>query len=301
MNYLIVLLASLILHLLIRNFFLKKNYIDEINQRSSHKTIATRSGGTVLFIILFLYCLYLYFNKEQPFDFSLLIPLGILYITGLYDDIYKVDFGLKFIFQIIVAKYMIDMGYVIDLFSFFELEFTFSRSISQIISIFIFVAVFNAYNFIDGIDSNIHLETIKNLLLLLIFFKPNQTYLNLILFTFIIIFVTLFFNLRKKGKVFMGDSGSLILPFLIIIFTFQSSYIGDKNIIKYLFIIFLYPLIDLSRVVLIRLKNKKSPFLPDKNHIHHLLNKKVNSHFKVSIIIMSVVFTLQLSLILLLF
>ena len=99
----------------------------------------------------------------------------------------------------------------------------------------------------------------------------------------------------------MGDSGSLILPFLIIIFTFQSSYIGDKNIIKYLFIIFLYPLIDLSRVVLIRLKNKKSPFLPDKNHIHHLLNKKVNSHFKVSIIIMSVVFTLQLSLILLLF
>lgn len=301
MNYFLVLFTSFIFHLLIRTFFLKNNFIDEINQRSSHNTIATRSGGTVLFIILFLYCVYLYFNGEQPFDFSLLIPLGILYVTGLYDDIYKVDYGLKFIFQIIVAKYMIDIGYVIDLFSFFELEISFSRQISQIITIFIFVAVFNAYNFIDGIDSNIYLETIKNLLLILFFFSPNQTYLNLILFTLIIVFVTLFFNLSKKDKVFMGDSGSLILPFLLIVFTFQSSYLGDKNIIKYLFLIFLYPLLDLFRVVLIRLKNKQSPFLPDKNHIHHLLNKKINSHFKVAIIIMSVVLTLQLSLILLIF
>ena len=301
MNYLLVLFTSFIFHLLIRNFFLKKNFIDEINQRSSHTNIATRSGGTVLFIILFLYCVYLYFNGKQPFDFSLLIPLSILYLTGLYDDIYKVDYGLKFIFQIIVAKYLIDIGYVIDLFSFFELEITFSRQISQIITIFIFVAVFNAYNFIDGVDSNIYLETIKNLILILFFFNPNQTYLNLILFTLIIIFVTLFFNLSKKSKVFMGDSGSLILPFLLIVFSFQSSYLGDKNIIKYLFLIFLYPLIDLSRVVFIRVKNKKSPFLPDKNHIHHILNKKINSHFKVSLIIMSVVLTIQLSLILLIF
>ena len=301
MNYLLVLITSFILHLLIKNFFLKNNFVDEINQRSSHNTIATRSGGTVLFIILFLYCVYLYFNGEQPFDFSILIPLGILFVTGLYDDIYRVDFGLKFIFQIIVAKYLIDIGYVIDVFSFFEYEYVFSRQVSQIITIFIFVTIINAYNFIDGIDANIHFETIKNLILILFFFSPNQTYLNLILFTLIITLVTLFFNLRKKGKVFMGDSGSLILPLLLIVFIFQSTYFGDQNTIKYLFIVFLYPLIDLVRVVLIRLKNKKSPFLPDKNHLHHLINNKTNSHLQSSITITIFVLILQLAIIFLIF
>ena len=301
MIYLLVLTLSIILNLFFKTIFLRKKIVDEINIRSSHNTIATRSGGTVLFVVLLFYSSYLYFIGEQPFDFSIFIPLGILYITGLYDDIYKVDFGLKFIFQIIAAKYMIDTGYVIDIFSFFELEYAFSRQISQIITIIVFVAVFNAYNFIDGIDSNIHLETIKNILLIIIFFQPNQTYLNLMFFSLIIIFVTLFFNLSKKQKVFMGDSGSLILPLLIIIFTYESTYSGDRNILKYLFVIFLYPLIDLSRVVLIRLKNKRSPFLPDTNHIHHLLNKKLNSHFKVAIIIMSIVLTLQLFLILIIF
>ncbi len=301
MNYIIVFLLSIFLNYFLRNFFIKKRFIDEINHRSSHKTIATRSGGSVLFLVLFLYCAFLYFNGEQPFDFSILIPLGILFVTGLYDDIYKVDFGLKFIFQIIVAKYLIDLGYVIDLFSFFEYEYVFSRQISQIVTIFIFVAIINAYNFIDGIDANIHLETIKNLALILFFFNPNQTYFNLILFTLIIISVTLFFNLQKKGKVFMGDSGSLILPLLIIIFIFQSTYLGDQNTIKYLSIIFLYPLIDLLRVVIIRLKNKKSPFLPDTNHIHHLISNKLNSHFKSSFIIMSLVFIVQLVLIILIF
>ena len=301
MSYFIVFFLSILLNYLIRNYFLKKRFIDEINHRSSHKTIATRSGGSVLFLVIFLYCIYLYIKGIQPFDFSIIIPISILFVTGLYDDIYKVDFGLKFIFQIIVAKYLIDLGYIIDVFSFFGFECSFSRQISQIITIFIFVAIINAYNFIDGIDSNIHLETIKNLILILFFFQPNQTYFNLIVFTLIVVFITLLFNLKKKGKVFMGDSGSLIIPILLIVFVFQSTYFGDQNTTKYLFIIFLYPLIDLVRVVLLRINSKKSPFLPDRNHFHHIINNKINSHFKSSLIIMSVVIILQLGLFYILF
>lgn len=297
MIYISVIIISFILNFFFRNFFLKKNILDEINQRSSHETIATRSGGTVLFLILFFYCLYLYINNKQPFDFSIFIPMAILFTTGLYDDIYKVDFGLKFLFQIIAAKYLIDIGYIIDVFSIFGYEFMFSRMFSQIITIFLIVAIINAYNFIDGIDSNIHLETIKNLSLIILFFQPNDTFLNLIVFTLIIVSITLIFNLNKKVKVFMGDSGSLLIPFLLIVFVFESSFSGDQNIIKYLGIIFLYPIIDLIRVVFLRLKSKKSPFLADKNHIHHLLNTKINSHFKTSIIIMifSLLFQLTVS------
>ena len=64
---------------------------------------------------------------------------------------------------------------------------------------FLFFVQYNAYNFIDGIDANIHLETIKNQALIL-FFSIQSNYFNLILFTLIIISVTLFFNLQKRGK-----------------------------------------------------------------------------------------------------
>ena len=55
-------------------------------------------------------------------------------------------------------KLLIDVGYVIDIFSIFGYEYTFTRIISQLITIFI-ITIFNAYNFIDGIDSNIHFES----------------------------------------------------------------------------------------------------------------------------------------------
>jgi len=297
MSYLLVFFLAIILNFWIKKIVINKNIIDSINSRSSHQTLATRSGGTVLFIIISLYFFYLYYNNEQPFDFSILIPLTILFCTGLYDDIHNVDFGLKFIFQIIVAKYLIDIGYVINIFSLFGNEFIFSRQLSQLVTIIFFVSIINAYNFIDGIDSNIHFETLKNLLIILFFLNPNQTLINFIIFIIITVLVTLFFNLSKTSKVFMGDSGSLIIPLLLIIFVFDSNYIGDENIIKYIIIIFLYPLIDLARIVVIRLLNKKSPFIADKNHIHHLINKRLGSHLKSSLLIMLIVFTFQIILI----
>ena len=73
-------------------------------------------------------------------------------VVGLYDDIYKLDFKLKFIFQIIVAKIIIDNGLIIDnlhgIFGVFEL----SRILGQLFTIFIIVAIINSINFIDGID-----------------------------------------------------------------------------------------------------------------------------------------------------
>jgi UDP-GlcNAc:undecaprenyl-phosphate GlcNAc-1-phosphate transferase len=280
MTYIIFLFLSIALNYALRKLFIKKNIVDAINHRSSHIVKATRTGGLVLFTLILAYTIFLYVQGIQPYDFSIMIPISILFITGLYDDIYHVDFGLKFIFQIIAAKILIDLGYVIDIFSFFGIELEFSRIISQIISIIFYVSIFNAYNFIDGIDLNIHLETIKNLLFLLIMFNYNIEIEKLILITGIIMIANALFNYSKKLKVFMGDSGSLIIPLVLIIFIFEGIKINpDQNIIKYLFLIFMYPLFDLARVVLIRLKIRKSPFIADKNHLHHFLEKKFNNHF----------------------
>lgn len=92
------------------------------------------------------------------------------------------------------------------------------------------------------------------------------------------------FNYSKKLKVFMGDSGSLIIPLILIIFIFEGIKINpDQNIIKYLLLIFIYPIFDLIRVVMIRIMIRKSPFIADKNHLHHFLEKKFNNHLYSSI------------------
>ena len=295
MDYLIIVVLSIIFNLILKKRFLKFGFIDTINQRSSHESLAIRSGGSVIFLIIITYSAYLYLNGEQPYDFSFLVPFTILFVLGFLDDIKGVDFGLKFIFQIIAAKLLIDVGYVIDIFSIFGYEYTFTRIISQLITIFIFVSIFNAYNFIDGIDSNIHFESIKNLLLVFTLFSLNDYLIKLLFFTIIVLSVNLYFNNNKKIKIFTGDSGSLIIPVLILVFIFEGIKLNnDQNILKYISIIFIYPLIDLIRVVIIRIKNRNSPFRPDKNHIHHKILAKFKNHLKTSFLISICSFLLQI-------
>ena len=92
-----------------------------------------------------------------------------------------------------------------------------------------------------------------------------------------------YFNFKKTEKVFLGDSGSLVLGTIVAIYCFYvlgDNYIlsAEINMNKVLFtvLVLLYPLTDLLRVFIIRLKNKKSPFQPDQRHIHHLVFKKRN-------------------------
>ena len=98
----------------LKNRFTKLGKFDAINYRSVHNTQATKTGGIAVFTTLFLMSTYLYISKEELFDFSLLIPLGIMFIVGVYDDFYNADFKLKFFLQIIVAKILIDQGFIID-------------------------------------------------------------------------------------------------------------------------------------------------------------------------------------------
>ena len=68
----------------------------------------------LLLVYLLLVSLFYYFQGIELFDYSLFIPLGIMFLVGVYDDFYNADFKLKFFLQIIVAKILIDQGYVIS-------------------------------------------------------------------------------------------------------------------------------------------------------------------------------------------
>lgn len=274
--------------------FLSINLIDKINVRSSHSKVATRSGGISLFLTLLLISLYFYFVGYEIYDFSLLIPLSLLLVVGLYDDIYMLDFKLKFIFQIIAAKIIIDNGYIIENLHGFMGIFELGRFVSQIITIIIIVAIVNAINFIDGIDG-LAISCFILFISAFEFFSLNTTPFHLFSILLISILLPLYyFNLRKENKVFLGDSGSLFLGGVIsiyVIYILSNSYSiklkYDLHKIIFVFSILSYPIFDIIRVFIMRIWNGKSPFLPDKKHVHHLILKKTKSHFyTVTIIIL---------------
>ena len=282
--------------------FKKKQIIDTINKRSSHTTSATRSGGLSVFISIFCISTYHYLFGIELYDYSLLIPLILLLIVGLYDDIYQLDFKLKFIFQIIAAKILIDNGLLIDnlhgVLGIYELN----RVIAQFFTIFIIVAIVNSINFIDGIDG-LAISIIIIFLVSFEFFSNSVSpFLTITLITIVCLIPLYYFNLRNENKVFLGDSGSLFLGGLVSIYVVHiltNNYIirPEFDLHKIIFVISIlaYPIIDIIRIFFLRLKRGKSPFEADKKHLHHILLKKVNNH----IIVTSIIASLSLLLILL--
>ena len=274
-------ILSCFLIIISQKYFLYNNYIDKIKSRSSHSSIATRTGGISLFSTLFLISIYFYLIGYDIYEFSLLIPLAILAAVGLYDDINGVDFKLKFIFQIIAAKIIIDNGLIIDNLHGFIGIYEISRIAAQLLTVFVIVAIINSINFIDGVDG----LAISNVILFICgfeFFAVEQSaYSNLSSILIASIIPLYYFNFRKKNKVFLGDSGSLFLGGIISIYVITvltNDYIisPEYDLHKILFVISIlsYPIIDITRIFFLRLSKGKSPFKPDKNHIHHLVLKK---------------------------
>ena len=297
--YFLVFILSGVLTYVIQKIFIHYKKFDDFNHRSSHKTLATRTGGIGVFATIFIVSSYYYFNKIELFDYSLFIPLGIMFIIGVYDDFYHADFKLKFLLQIIVAKIIIDQGYAITnyhgLFGLYEVPWL----LAQLSTVFVFLVIINAINFIDGIDGLAITEVIKTILLIE-FFSAIQTPLTPLFILLVVSLLPLYyFNFKKKRKVFLGDGGSLLLGTMVSIYIFY--ILGNEYNIKagfqinkafFAVLVILYPLLDLLRVFVLRIKEGRSPFTADQNHLHHLLVKKGINHKFIVLIILAFSLTL---------
>ncbi len=300
-QYFLIFSISFLFAYLIQKIFIHYKRFDDFNHRSSHNTLATRTGGIGIFMTLLSISSYYYFNEIELFDYSLFIPISIMFIVGAYDDLYNADFKLKFLLQIIVAKIIIDQGYVITnyygLFGLYEVPWF----IAQLSTVFVFLVIINAINFIDGIDGLAIFQVIKTIILVELL-SATATPLRPVGILLVLTLIPLyFFNFKKSNKVFLGDSGSLLLGTIISIYIFhvlgiEYEYKEGFNLNKTLFsvLIILYPLVDLLRVFVLRIRKGVSPFLPDQNHIHHLLLKYFSSKH---IIVCFTIILIELSLV----
>ena len=277
-----------------------KNIFDEPNYRSSHSTHVPRLGGIVIFIASVLGLTMWLGDVPFPELASIVAALIILFFAGVKDDIVGMKPWTKLSMQVLSAL-LLSLGGKLRIESFYGLFGLESIPFFLTICLTVLVVVFiiNAFNLIDGIDGlAAGLGIIVSFTFAVVFYVVGEYNFVMLAFSLIGSLGTfLFFNFSKKWKIFMGDTGSMILGLFVSIMALKFLNLNNKislleigfSNLPFLTILILFiPIFDTLRVFLIRLYLGKSPFRPDKNHLHHILLKKVSQkHSKVSIIMYS--------------
>lgn len=274
----------------------RKNLMDEPGLRSSHGRKIPNLGGIAIFYSLAVCASIFAFELFDIYKF-LFASLVILLYIGVMDDIVIMRAYKKLLAQIIVTALMV-IGSDVRIRSFFGLfgVYELSYFFSIAISIFTFIVLINAFNLIDGIDGLAGgYSLICSALFGLSYFRLGEYNYPLVVLSGVIIGSVvgfLYYNLSnsRENKVFMGDTGSMILGFLLA-FTaicFIDIFIDKElpDVPRYYLqsapaiamAILILPLIDTLNVFIIRVSNGKSPFIADKNHIHHSLLELGLSH-----------------------
>ena len=275
----------------------KKRLFDQPDGRKIHTMPIPRLGGLSFFpVVLIAMCLILgmryywgYPIENLPASLTLYeflfftVGCMMLYLVGVTDDLIGVGYRYKFFIQLLAALLLTWSGEWFNslggLFGIHEL----APGIGVPLTLFVVVYITNAINLIDGIDGLASGLSCIALVVLGILCAVQEEYIFALLAfaTFGVIvpfwFYNVFGNERRGHKLFMGDAGSLTLGYTISLLVIHLSREDmstpevDYANLALAFSTLIVPLFDVVRVVLHRLRAKKNPFLPDKNHFHHKL------------------------------
>jgi UDP-N-acetylmuramyl pentapeptide phosphotransferase/UDP-N-acetylglucosamine-1-phosphate transferase len=253
----------------------RKQLLDEPNMRTIHMSLTPRLGGIAIFAG-FASAITIFGDFTSEIQ-QIIAGCIILFFIGLKDDIVTVSPFKKFFVQILATGIVVFIGNIrITSFQGFlsveELPLWVSYSFTYIM----IIGITNAINLIDGLDGLAGSVTV----LICMFFG---TYFYLIGNNTGFIYANLAFCLAgsvvgflrynfKNAIVFMGDTGSLVIGFIVSIMAIK--FIELRAIVhapSAALAILIIPFFDTVRVLIIRILKRKSPFFPDKNHIHHII------------------------------
>jgi len=276
-----------------------KKLFDYPNERKLNTSVIPNLGGTALFFGISIASLLCIYKMQFPDIRYIIVAMIIMFYTGIKDDILLITPKKKFILQILSAFILVVPGDIRltdfhGVFGIYGIDYVYSC----LVSILAIVAIINSINLIDGIDG---LAAGLGILISgffgsAFFFYGHYDYAILsfaILGGLIPFFIFNVFG--KENKIFMGDSGSLVLGtlFAVLAIKYNEFALTDPGQIYHFapilsMAVISVPLFDMVRVFCLRIFQKRSPFSPDMNHIHHQLLKLGYSHLKTTLIIVIV-------------
>ena len=294
-------LENLILLILLTNFpvvvFFKKitkviNINDKAdNVRKFHKNTVPLFGGILIIYNLIIFLLLdnlLDLNLFQEFKtrrefFTFYTGIIAFFLLGIFDDKYNLTANKKLFLNFFIVLFLIlldDKLVVRELnFSFFENPI-YLNNFSHLFTILCILLLINALNMFDGIN----LQTGTYCLIVFLVFLIKNIFVPLSLILICVLIIFLFYN--SLNKIFLGDSGTQLIAFIISYILIKSHNLSQNFTPEEIFIILSFPGLDMFRLFLFRIVKGKNPFKPDTNHIHHLMIKKL-SKLKTFLIIQS--------------
>ena len=272
----------------------RKNLFDVPDARKIHTSAVPRLGG-IAFNLVTIFSVFFVFGinimgsngifMEQISTDALQFCFGfcalmLIYIVGIADDLIGVRYKAKFVVQTLAALFIVVSGLYINnfhgLFGLYEVNPFFGGFITVIAIVFIT----NAINLIDGVDGLASgLCIVAFAYYGVMFFCLGMFVYSLIAFAVLgtviqFYYYNVFGKAEKQKKIFMGDTGSLTLGIFLCFLSLKLNQVPDSHsFVSNAFVMAFAPLIvpcfDVIRVYIHRLRKHRSPFLPDKNHIHH--------------------------------
>jgi UDP-GlcNAc:undecaprenyl-phosphate GlcNAc-1-phosphate transferase len=274
-----------------------KRLFDIPNERASHNGEIPVLGGFSVFAGFTLASILCTLPDRSGNIMYLLGGIIILFFVGLKDDVLVVDPKKKFAAQVIASAIIVILGDVriTNFHLVFGIE-NISWLSSVLFTMFLFLLLINGFNLIDGVDG---LASGIGILISLAsgiwFIVAKQYYYSILGFALAgTLTAYLRFNVFSvKNKIFMGDTGSMITGFIITVLIvkfleyeiYAPSAVSFRSAPAVAFALLIVPMFDTLRVIILRISNGRSPFKPDRNHIHHSLLKLGFSHLKATILI----------------
>lgn len=266
---LLIFTVSIVLHMIVIRYAPRIGLIDIPNERSMHKKHTPRGAGIAVFLAVI--SVLTVYNWDHVVTYKLVYAaISIVFLIGLIDDLYNVSPRLKFIFIFLGSLLLYFQGIHIDMIgSYFGYDVIIPALLIFPFTFFAIAGFTNALNLIDGLDG---LAGTVALVILTTFFSIGMIHSDMLILTlsssFIAALAAFWIFNWHPAKIFMGDSGSLTLGFVISILSILSlKYVTPSSMI----FIAAIPLLDTFIVITRRLQRGQSPFKADKNHIHHFL------------------------------
>ena len=258
-----------------------KKLFDEPCERKVHKDVIPTLGGLGIFagfIIATLIGVPLSHTSVLQY---FLAAIMIIFFMGIKDDILILTAAKKFVGQLMAAAILIKFGgiEITNMYGFLGIH-TIPPAASFLLTLFTIVVITNSFNLIDGVDGLAgSLGLLTSIIFGFYFYMTGQilyTVMALSLAGSLVAFLIYNFN---PAKIFMGDTGSLLIGLLNSIFVIKFISVASDPAYGFPlssapaigFSILLVPLFDTLRVVGLRILSRRSPFVPDRNHIHHML------------------------------
>ena len=271
----------------------EKKLFDLPDARKLHTRQIASLGGVGIFIGFFMATLLCIDNKSSSELQYIFASSILIFFLGLKDDILIISARKKFIGQLLAAAIIIHLGHfkIDNMHGVLGIE-KLPEWISLALTYITIIVIINAFNLIDGVDGLAGSLGVLSMSAFGVYFLisdlPFYAAISFAMAGGLLAF--LMYNFQP-AKIFMGDSGSLLLGLMNAILVIKFIAVADSAAAKLPisgsaalgFAILIVPLLDTLRVFSLRIAKKRSPFSPDRNHIHHLLLDKGLTHRNVTI------------------